>query len=617
MDYNKYQIEAIKCDSSAACIATAGSGKTTVLVEKVYRLSQIVPPERILCIAFSNAAVDNMKARLADKDSSLKSVVVSTLHSAALGCVRRSGLSPTVITEKYNKVDYKSGKIQSRGLIDIMTPIVHKYDLESNSFEDDFPEAMLRYVGLRLSKMSKDIKGFEDYFEPVYLDKIYKDYLNYMESHNLISFDMMCWKAINILKTDNDLRDYVQSKYDYVFIDECQDLSGDQYELAKIIAAKCNIFMVGDGLQNIYSFKGGDSKYLLRAHKDFDGMKVIHLPINYRCSEKIVETSNRIARITEEAEDENYMDAIAARKGGEIPIVTEGYSTIPTILLQQKELVGDWSNIAVLARTNSVLLSLKSSLYKHKIPCYFNGKDGILREIKLMCDYLKLITDTNDDKAFLKVINTPTRYIGKVTLGKIEEKARKRKLSLFDAAMYAVYPKDRCYSNVADFIEDVEHIRTYKYKNASFALRGLIKKLGISKAVKEMNKGNEDAYLDAMDNINSMIEEAKEYKDIREFAKSYINFINTTDEGGVALSTVHKAKGLEWKSVIVAGFNNGLFPHKRNDDIYEEIHILYVATTRAKDNLFFVQDDRNEESPFLEVMGDTVKNVSKKLFKNP
>ena len=109
-----------------------------------------------------------------------------------------------------------------------------------------------------------------------------------------------------------------------------------------------------------------------------------------------------------------------------------------------------------------------------------------------------------------------------------------------------------------------------------------------------------------MDNIEAMIEEAKEYKDIKDFAKNYIEFINATDEGGVTLSTVHKAKGLEWKSVVVAGFNNGLFPHRRNDNVYEEIHILYVAATRAKDYLFFVQNDRDEESPFLEVMSDTV-----------
>src|SRR5690606_1005419 len=145
----------------------------TVLVERVYRLAQLVPPERILCIAFSNAAEDNMKLKLANRDKSLKSVMVSRLHSAALGCIRKSGLSPVVVTEKYGKVDCKTGKIENYGLVDIMMPIVHKYEMESNSHNDDFPEAMLRYVGLRLSKMSNDIKGFEDYFEPTYLEKVY------------------------------------------------------------------------------------------------------------------------------------------------------------------------------------------------------------------------------------------------------------------------------------------------------------------------------------------------------------------------------------------------------------------------------------------------------------
>ena len=419
---------------------------------------------------------------------------------------------------------------------------------------------------------------------------------------------MMCWKAINLIKTNDDLREYMQSKYKYIFIDECQDLSKDQYELAKLIAAKCKIFMVGDGLQNIFGFKGGDSRFLLGAYRDFKGMKVIHLPINYRCTEAIVETSNRIARITEEAEDINYMDAIAHRKGGDKPEIVIGSSRIPQILKQQNEITKSWGDIAILARTNAVLLSLKSTLYKHKIPCYFNSNNGIPREIRLMCDYLKLIADPHDDKTFLKVINTPTRYIGKATLKKIEEKARQRNLSLFDAALYAVYPSDRCYGNLIDFIDNIEYIRTYQYKNAATAMRGMIRKMKIAKAIKNQNKGNEDAYLDAMDNIESMIEEAKEYSNILDFAKNYITFINESDEGGVALSTVHKAKGLEWKSVIVAGFNDGLFPHKKNNDIYEETHILYVAATRAKDHLFFVQNSTGEESPFLEVMGDSVEN---------
>ena len=624
MKFNDYQIEAVRCEESATCIATAGSGKTSVLVEKVYELSRTISPEKILCVAFNNDAVDNMKRKLYERDASLRSVVVSTIHSAALGCIRRSGCKPVIITDRYNKVDYSTGKIIKHGVVDFMSSVVDKYMMEVNSHNDDLPETMLRYVGLKLSTMEEEISGFEDYFEPNYLNRIYQDFINLLDSNNFLTYDMMCWKAINVLNENLELRDYVQNKYRYILVDESQDLSKDQYELIKIIAAKCKVFMVGDGLQSIYNFRGGTSHFLMRAYKDFEGMQVIHLPINYRCSEAIIETANKIASITPEADDENYVPAIANNKGGVKPLVIRSYdmgARIAEILNKTKS--GDWKDTAILARTNAVLLNLKSSLFKHRIPCYFNEKVGIPKEVKLVCDYLSLIVDGNDDKAFLKVINTPRRYIGKETLGKIEAMARKRKLSLFDAALYAVYPKDRCYDNLITFIEKIEAFRVHKYRNAAFGLKDVVRKFKLSEAIREQYKGDDGAYQDAMDNIDELIKEAECYKTICEYAQNLIDVISANDEDGVALTTVHKAKGLEWDTVIIAGFNNGLFPHKRNDNIDEEIHILYVAATRAKNNLIFLQDQKNADSPFLEVIKDTVviekdkKKKTKNFSKNP
>lgn len=608
MKFNKYQIEAIDCEESATCIATAGSGKTTVLVEKVYKLSQSILPEDILCVAFNNEAVNNMKRRLLDRDSRLKDVRVSTIHSAALGCVRKAGYHYTTITERYDIVDYKTGAIKEYGSIDLMNHVLLNYMMEANSHKDDFAEAMLRYVGLKLSTMHEEIDGFDDYFNTEYLNHICNEYLKYMDSKHFLTYDMMVWKATNLLREDDDLREYVQSRYKYILVDECQDLSKDQYELIKIIAAKCKIFMVGDGLQNIYNFRGGDSQFLLKAHNDFEGMKVIHLPINYRCKESIVKTSNRIARITPEADDDNYMDAIAFRKGGEKPTVVMTKDVGNKISQILKENKGEnWRDMAILGRTNVTLINLKSALYKNRIPCYLNDKFGLPKEIKLLCDYLRLLLDSSDDKSFLKVINTPMRYIGKATIAKIEAVSRKRKLSLFDGAMYAVYPSDRCYDRLVDFVCELEYVRDHKYLNAANALRGLIKKLDINKAIENQYKGNEDAYNDAMDNIEEIIKEASGYKTIQEFAREFLDIMYSNDEDGVSLSTVHKAKGLEWNTVVIAGFNDGMFPHRRSDNIEEEMHILYVALTRAKDKLVMVQDASERESPFLEALGKTVK----------
>lgn len=601
-------MKAIEYDSSATCIATAGSGKTTVLVEKVVRIADTVNPSRILCVAFNNNAVDNMRKRLSDRDSKLSSVKICTLHSLGLACIKSLGGSPKIITEQYNKVNFSNGSIISYGVVDIMNEVLNNYRSSLISRKEHIAENMLRYVGMRLSTMqshSDCFSEFEEYYPPRVLEKILNNFITKMESNNFITFDMMCWKAVNLLRANSKLRDKVQNRFDYVLIDECQDLSKDQYEMIKIISAKCKLFMVGDGLQSIYNFRGSDSQFLLKAHDDIDNMTVLHLPINYRCDESIINTANHIARITDEANDENYMDAIAFNKGGNKPVVQYAINSGKEVCNALRLFEGEWKSKAVLARTNATLLRLKTALFKNKIPCFFNNKFGLPKEVKIFCDYLELILNVNNDEAFSKVINVPFRYISKAVLEKVKEIAAEENCSLFES-ISNITPKEKCYHNVRDFIGSVKYVSTHKYKTVPDMLTDMVNMMQIEDAVRNLYKGDDEAVTDALDNINALIEESKEYTDARTYAENLLEAVKTNDENGVVLSTVHKAKGLEWDSVVIADFNDGMFPHKRSNNIQEELHILYVAITRAKRNLVFVCNDDGIESPFLEAMKDTV-----------
>ena len=617
MNFNDYQLKAINDCGNCTCIATAGSGKTTVLVERVAKLAKETEPKRILCVAFNNDAVNNMKNRLEKKNIALKAVEVTTLHSFATAVVRESGAKFTIVTKDFNTMNYKTGRIMEYGVIDLMNEVIKKYAMDVNTHKQNVTEMMVKYAGIRLSTMkphTDELEDYEEYFEPAILNVIVKKYVELLESKNLLPFDMMCWKARRLLKLNPELCEKIQSKYDYVLIDECQDLSKDQYEMIKLVSANAKLFMVGDGLQSIYNFRGSDSQLLLQAHKDIADMRVIHLPINYRCSDAIVKASNKIARITDEADDENYMDAVADNKGGNKPkIVFTGNAgnTVSKYLMDFEQETKDWSNLAILARTNAVLLRLKSALYKNKIPCYLNEKKGIPVELKIVNDYVQLINNPNDDKAFLKTINTPFRYISKAVLAKTEEIAAKRKYSMFDAIMYALGRKDRCYFNALDFIEDVERIRKRRYKNVSDALKDIISRMKIEDAIKKQYEGKTEEYEDAMENLAVLIEDAAEYKNLKEYGEYLSGVINSEDLGGVTLSTIHKAKGLEWDKVIIADFNEGMFPHKKSTNIQEEIHILYVAVTRAKSDLVLVVNNSSPESPFLEAFEDTVEIINK------
>ena len=569
MVFDEYQLEAINCDSNAIVVATAGSGKTTTLIERVYQSSKQVPPKKIVCMSFTRDAVKQLRERLVNRSPELDKVTMRTIHSFSRNLL--VGADPTIVQLKdgYDGKDKETGKFQKGDTQFLYDNVVSRYSHLLNKEVLDETEEVKRYIKLRLCRMDEHTDFYED-FEALYdkktLEKMYAEYLEALRENKFITYDTMVYEALDLLRRNEELRNKVQDACSYLFIDEAQDLSRDQYELIKLITAKGRIFMVGDSEQAIYGFKGGMSELFLNAHRDFKDVKVLHLPINYRSSHKIVELGNKIAHTSDEADDINYMDAIPSNKSKcDSPKFHSG--------------------------KNVTHLVVKQILEEY----------GRTPEMKLLCDYLKLIINHNDDAAFMKVYNKPTRYIGNVTVKSITDLATKRGVSLFEAMPYAYFKSQYSRDNATDFYYDIVYLSTHRYRNAAYAMRDLFRRINFEKAIEKMYAGDRNAQEEAMLNLWEFIGDADEYKTIQEYGREVIQCLGLNDDDGVVLSTVHKAKGLEWDSVIITDFNEGMFPHKRSTDANEEVHILYVAATRARKNLSFVSE-KGKESPYLDIV---------------
>ena len=315
---------------------------------------------------------------------------------------------------------------------------------------------------------------------------------------------------------------------------------------------------------------------------------------------------NRIARTSFEADDDNYMDAIAFNQDEcESPYIIKAKDVQKAVakkIHKEYSCLDNWSDIAVLGRTNKSLTKLKTTLYKQKIPCRFNEQSGLPSEIELFCNYLRLILDNNDDRAFLEIYNKPVRYIGAVTIEAIKQTANLRKISMLQALLHAPYKSKLIRQGAIKLYDDITYLSTHKFKNAAYAIKDLFKKIDFEKAIEKIYAGDKKSQLEAIENLREFVEDASNYKSLREYANETISALYASDDDGVILSTVHGAKGLEWESVIITDFNDGMFPHYKSDNINEEVHILYVAVTRAKKRLCLVSKEGNE-SPYEEILG--------------
>jgi len=594
-ELNEKQKEAVLyTDGPLLIVAGAGAGKTKTITNRIIHLiHQGVNPNSILAVTFTNKAAKEMRDRvmslLENKSHGVDAPernlgtgipFVSTFHSLGVHIIKENA-HLIGLTKHFSIIDESDA-------ISIIKDVMREHDIDPKQHEP-------RKIKSIISKAKGDFITLPNYRGEVkssiqsIVALIWGGYEERLKKEKGLDFDDLLLESVLILRKFPEIKNKYQEKWKYIHIDEYQDTNEVQYEMTKLLVGKEeNICVVGDTDQNIYSWRGANIKNMLHFEKDYPKAKIVMLEQNYRSTGNIIEAANSII---EKNQYRVPKTLFTKNINGEQIVVCEAYDEVSEanfVAIQIDELLKENKpeDIAILYRANFQSRILEEALLSRQIPYQVLGvKFFERREIKDIISYIKASLNKESLTDIKRIINTPTRGIGKVTLTK-----------LF-AGMFSDLPAtmQQKINKFYLLLEDIHsYIDTHK---PSEVIKYIIEKSGLEEEL--THSTNED--MEKLENMKELVTLAIKY-DIDEngiekliedasLSSDQDSLINKEKTGGVRLMTVHASKGLEFKYVFVTGLEQDLFPHARTgqgtkDDKEEERRLFYVALTRAKKKLF-------------------------------
>ena len=591
---NEPQKEAVLTTEGALLVlAGAGSGKTRVITHRIVHLIlQGVAPHNILAVTFTNKAATEMRERVVSliqrfagtaRAGADSSPTVTTFHS----------LGVRILREHHQTLNLKRHfTIYDRS--DSNRAIKKSLELAGYSPKQFEPRNMLSMIsrakGDALSRV-EFLEGASSYPQKVAAE-VWEHYEKILQADAALDFDDLLLKTLNLLKAHPVVRETLQKRYQYIHVDEYQDTNKVQFEIAKLLAGeKQNICVVGDVDQNIYSWRGADIQNVLQFEKNFPGSKSIFLEENYRSSQTIINASNEI--ITKNKNRIPKTVFTSNQEGEKITLYAAmtGADEAEYIVMTIKKLLADGaspSSIALLYRTNFQSRILEEAFLNYDVPYQLLGTKFFERkEVKDVLSFLRLALNKESTADLSRIVNTPTRGIGKVTLLKMLEGRR-------DELKGATLQKVERFEEMMQDITD-----SARTKKISETLTFIIKRTGLET---EFKKSGTEEDLTRLENLQELVTLATRYDELgaEEGVEALIEnaalqsdqdeLQKKEDRDAVRLMTVHAAKGLEFPYVFITGMEEGLFPHERLDDksvdTEEERRLFYVALTRAEKKVY-------------------------------
>lgn len=596
----------VNIEGPCMIIAGAGSGKTRVLTYKIaYLIDSGISPYEILALTFTNKAAGEMKQRIINlTGDNAQKIWIGTFHSIFARILR-------------NEAD-KLGFSRSFSIYDDDESIslIKKIMLEEQISTEKYNPYAIQSV---ISKLKSEIilpKNFEPNikspFEKV-VKEIYSKYQKYLIDNNAMDFDDLLIKPIELFKIYPEVLNRYQERFKFVLVDEYQDTNRAQYIVLKLLSEKyLNISVVGDDAQSIYRWRGAKIENIFDFQKEFKKVKLFRLEQNYRSTKMILALADDIIKKNNKKIDKNLW---TANKVGDkvhiIEMISDRDEAFRVAKLIKEEIHSrkiNFKDIAVLYRTNAQSRSFEETFRNSSIP--YNIVGGIKfyqrKEIKDILSYLRIIANLNDNEALIRALNLK-EGIGKTTIEKIQQIAKKDNINLFQA-LEKVGSYDNIKSGVRGIlIKFLELIKKYvtlknELKVHEF-VSGLIDEIGIIPKLKLENTSEAD---ERINNIQEFKSAVREYYDTNEnptlegFLEqvSLISDIDELDEkkNAVTLMTAHSAKGLEFEVVFITGMEDGLFPVSSScnseEELEEERRLFYVAVTRAKDKLYITHSNQ-------------------------
>ncbi len=592
MNMNGKQLEAVHVkDGACAVIASAGSGKSTVLTERTRYLVQEcgVKEEDILILSFTAPAKANMIEKLSG--IGINNVTIHTFHSLSMSIMSKELRCCTL---------FDKGGEEGRDTYAVTRKFRENAKLTNAEVNNIF--SFIKYQKKYGISYLGEFVNFEMTVSEYDMRKYFKIYEDYKTNNGLTDFDDWLNTAIEILKENGD-----RYTTKYLMIDEHQDSNLIQNRLIKLLCPLENIFCVFDFRQAIYGFTGANPEYCMNFSKDYKNVKVINLNINYRSTNNIVQNSNAFIR-KYYSNYEHYTDAVSNNKdNGNIQLFTSYSKEDEAVLVVSKieELLAigeDPNDICILYRINShsdyIIKLLKEKNIDYNIKN--NGSFFKRKEVNLVISVLKLIENTDDDQAFESLYSCRAaglNMMSKKDLTALKAHSGKYNLNLFQSLTsmkFETWQK----RNISSFIDNIEKLRLQKDRklDLSVIIENIYKLFDLNAYIKVNWSG--DQIQERLDSLTALKIFAKG-SDINAFLKfaNGENKDNREDKDGIRLRTVYRSKGLEFKNVFVVGIEDGKFPHERAMDMDEEARVFYVAITRAKENLWLSQ--LYEENKFI------------------
>ena len=652
---NKEQREAVlTTDGAILILAGAGSGKTTVLVNRIgnllkyayiyksenvasditeedveilrkwtngnndiidevlaLKVSKIIGndgvyPSQILAITFTNKAAGEMKERVrAIIGDEVENMWVSTFHSSCVRILRREadkiGFNKNFTI--YDSYDQKA----------LVKQCMKELDINDKDLTD---KEIINKIGEQKDNLVSPDK-YKKYNSGNYrTNKIADVYLLYqkkLKNSNAMDFDDLIIKVVELFQKNPDVLEFYQRKFKFIMVDEYQDTNKAQYEMVRLLAdANRNLCVVGDDDQCIYAWRGADIRNILDFEKDYSNCKIIKLEQNYRSKGNILKAANVV--IKNNAERKSKILRTDKEDGEKIKIY-RAYSDMDEanfIQNQIKEIRSEkekaFKDFAILYRTNSQSRIFEENFIRNDIPYRIIGGTKFYdrKEIKDIMAYLKFINNPLDDISLKRIINVPKRSIGDATVLKVQEFA-----TYMDECIYSVILDienipgltARSITSINKFTSLVNSfIRTKDEISVSKLIEEILNQTGY---IKELKKSTDAEDLSRVENLEELVSAAVDFESNSEehtlaaflekiaLVSDIDNF--DTDADTVVLMTVHSAKGLEFPVVFMVGMENGIFPglQSLNDpkEMEESRRLCYVGITRAKEKLFMTSAD--------------------------
>lgn len=593
---NPAQQQAVKAISGPVLVlAGAGSGKTGVITHKIAYLIRDCGYKayHVVALTFTNKAAREMKERAAKmlKKTESKGLWVSTFHTLGLRILKEDG-HYIGLTRDFSIFD-------QRDCLEILREIVKVSD-----------DKALKTVQSNISNYKNDV-GEKSVFDAA-IPAAAAIYNEHLLSLNAVDFDDLILHCLQLFEQQPEVLGKWRRRIRYLLLDEYQDTNQSQYALVKyLVGVSAHFTAVGDDDQSIYSWRGAEAENLKRLSDDYPTLQVIKLEQNYRCDRRILSASNALIANNPHVFDKRLWSQI---DNGEAITVQacdtdadEAQTVVTNLLIHQGRYGGSLNDYAILYRGNYQSRAIEKELRNQRVPYVINGSTSFFEhtEVRDLLAYLRVIANPDDQRAFVRIINTPKREIGTTTVQKLSAYARSRHIGLLAACLEMglaqVLPMaaaQRVY-DFATWLMDL-HEKAERGESASQILDWVIGDCEYEDYIRaQYSVAKADKRMELVGELRDWIVRLQEKDDINHLSEIIQRMLlldlleNKAEEDNrieaVSLMTLHAAKGLEFPHVSIVGLEEGLLPHANSSDddamVEEERRLLYVGMTRAKRKL--------------------------------